>query len=135
MRDVKWIVVHCTATKQSATVESILRYWREKLGWKSPGYQRIIEANGKVHILAPDEKIANGVHGYNKISLHVSYIGGIDKDGKPLDNRTEAQKRALADILLEWRMKHPKAKIVGHNNLNPEKACPSFAADKEYGWI
>jgi N-acetylmuramoyl-L-alanine amidase len=89
-RDIKYLVVHCTATPQNAKVENIQRYWRENLKWKSSGYHQIIDKDGKITVLASDEKVCNGVAGYNSVCLHVSYIGGVNDKGKGLDNRTEA---------------------------------------------
>lgn len=119
--------MHCTATPPTTTVQSILNYWKKNLGWKNPGYHRLIEANGKVHTLLPDESISNGVAGYNGNSLHVSYIGGVDAKGNVLDTRTAEQKKAILAILKEWKAKHPKAIIQGHRDFpNVKKSCPSF---------
>lgn len=132
MRQIKFIVVHCTATPQNATIPSIQKYWRENLGWKSPGYHKIIEADGKVITLATDDKVCNGVAGFNSVSLHVSYIGGV-QGSLAKDNRTEAQKQALLQVLKEWKLKYPNAIIQGHRDFpNVKKACPSFDAKKEY---
>jgi N-acetylmuramoyl-L-alanine amidase len=132
-RDIQFIVVHCTATPQSATVDSIKKYWSETLKWKSPGYHKIIDTNGNITTLATDDKICNGVAGYNSISLHVSYIGGIDKKGKGLDTRTEAQKRALLEVIYGWKKTYPNAVIQGHKDFKGVvKACPSFDAKTEY---
>ena len=123
------IVIHTTATAQSAKVESITSYWRNSLGWKSPGYHKIIEANGNVVTLAPDEAVTNGVAGYNSNSLHVSYIGGIDSKGGAIDNRTEAQKKAMAAVVAAWKVKYPNAMVLGHRDFpNVRKACPCFDA-------
>jgi N-acetylmuramoyl-L-alanine amidase len=131
MRKIKYIVVHCTATGQSATVDNIQKYWREKLGWKNPGYHILIDVFGNKHRLALDSQVVNGVAGHNSYSLHVSYIGGIDRQGKPLDNRSDRQKQSLLEVLREWKKEHPNAEIVGHRDLG-RKACPSFDAKKEY---
>ncbi len=32
-RNIKYIVVHCTATPTNTTLESIKRYWKEQRGW------------------------------------------------------------------------------------------------------
>ena len=139
MRDILYLTLHCTATPQSATVASIQRYWREVLKWKAPGYHQCITPDGSVALLAKDELICNGVAGFNRNSLHVSYIGGVDEDGKPLDNRTGAQKTALLSVLQAWVQKYPDAKIMGHRDFSRDlnrdgiiqpsewaKACPSF---------
>ena len=139
MRNIKYLVVHCTATPQATTVESIQRYWRERLGWLASGYHKIIKANGEVITLAQDDAVCNGVAGFNSVSLHVSYIGGIDSRGNPLDNRTQGQKDALSQVLHAWRAKYPDAKIQGHRDFLKRgvnwKECPSFDAKKEYAHI
>ena len=43
MRQIKYLVVHCTATPQTTTVGSIQRYWQDKLKWKANGYLRTTE--------------------------------------------------------------------------------------------
>jgi N-acetylmuramoyl-L-alanine amidase len=139
MRTIKYLVVHCTATPQTTNVESIQRHWRERLGWKANGYHKIVKANGEVITLAQDDAVCNGVAGFNSVSLHVSYIGGIDSRGNPLDNRTQGQKDALSQVLHAWRAKYPDAKIQGHRDFLKRgvnwKECPSFNAKAEYSHI
>lgn len=133
MRNIKYIAVHCTATAQSATVEAIQKYWREHLGWQMPGYHFIIKSDGTVVNLLPIEKVSNGVAGFNSELINVCYIGGIDKAGKPQDNRTPAQKAAMLKLLKELKVKFPNAVIQGHRDFpKVKKACPSFDAKTEY---
>lgn len=135
MRKIGWLVVHCTATPQTTTVASILRYWRENLKWKSPGYHYLIEANGTVHNLQPITLPSNGVAGFNANSIHISYIGGVNGQ-KAVDNRTDAQKREILRLLTELKKQFPTAKIQGHKDFpNVRKACPSFDAKKEYSTL
>jgi N-acetylmuramoyl-L-alanine amidase len=128
-RNIRWIVVHCTATPQSAKVSSIQNYWKNSLKWKSPGYHKIIEPDGNIVQLASDNEVCNGVAGYNSESLHVSYIGGVDTKGKGLDNRTPAQQQALWMVVKEWKNKYPGAVVQGHRDFKGvSKECPSFDA-------
>ena len=133
MRQIKYIAVHCTATPQTATVSSIQNYWKNVLKWKMPGYHFIIKPDGEVVQLLEIEKVSNGVKGFNSVSINISYIGGVDAQNKPIDNRTEAQKKALLDLLKKLKKQFPKAVIQGHRDF-PEvkKACPSFNAKTEY---
>ena len=127
MRQIDYIVIHCTATQPDTKVESIERYWREQLGWRSPGYHFIIEADGNIVQLQDVDKIANGVRGYNKNSIHLSYIGGIDSNGLPKDTRTEEQKDQMYLLVHSLRTVYPGAQIKGHREFpNVNKACPSF---------
>lgn len=137
-RPIKYIAIHCTATQQTATVAAIQRYWRDSLGWKAPGYHLLIEPNGTIHELLDFNGIANGVRGFNKDSVHISYIGGVNKAGKASDNRTDAQKKAILeciDRVIEWS--DNKCLIIqGHRDFpNVKKACPSFDAKAEYRGI
>lgn len=127
MRNIKYIVLHTTATPQNTTPESILRYWSKTLGWKNPGYHYLIKADGTIISILPIEQVANGVAGFNSVSIHISYIGGIDSKGRPVDNRTDAQKQAQIKILKELRPRFPHAIIQGHRDFpGVQKACPSF---------
>lgn len=133
MRKINYLVVHCTATGQSATVAAIVNFWQRVKGWKSPGYHIIIKPDGTPVRLAKDEAITNGVAGYNSQCLHVCYIGGVDASGKPLDNRTDAQKETLRKVLSDWKKQYPSATIQGHKDFpKVSKACPSFEAKLEY---
>ena len=133
MREIKFLAVHCTATPQTATVSSIQSYWRNVLKWKMPGYHFIIKPNGEVVQLLEIDKVSNGVKGFNSVSINISYIGGVDSQNKPIDNRTEAQKKALLDLLKKLKKQFPKAIIQGHRDFpGVKKACPSFDAKKEY---
>ena len=136
MRNISYIAIHCTATQPEASIASIQNYWKNNLGWKNPGYHYIIDRFGNVVNLLPIELVSNGVQGYNSQTINISYVGGIDKSGKPKDTRTEAQKQSILKLLKELRVKFPKAKIQGHRDFpNVKKACPSFDAKKEYSLI
>ncbi|MDR6565477.1 N-acetylmuramoyl-L-alanine amidase [Chitinophaga ginsengisegetis] len=139
MREIKHIVLHCSATQPTATVESMIRYWRDVEHWKNPGYHFVVEANGNVRSLQPVEKPSNGVSGYNANSIHVCYIGGIDKDGKPADTRTTEQLATLKEIVVKLHRQYPSAAIKGHRDFSPDtnhngkvdkwewiKTCPCF---------
>lgn len=127
MREIKYIVLHCTATPATTTVQSIQRYWRKVLGWKSPGYHHLIERDGTVVDLLPIEEVANGVAGYNSNAIHISYIGGIDEKGKPFDNRTPEQYLAQLQLVHKYVKMFPDALIAGHKDFPMvQKACPSF---------
>ena len=134
-RSIKFIVIHCTATQPNATLAAIQRHWKDVLGWKSPGYHMLIESNGTIHRLMPFDGVANGVKGFNKESVQISYIGGITKEGKPVDNRTAAQKEAILLCIKEVKewSDNKALSIQGHRDFpNVNKACPCFDAKAEY---
>ena len=147
MREITHIVVHCSGGSQDATIEGIQAYWKKK-GWKRPGYHFIIDKDGKETQLQSVALISNGVKGHNLNIVNVCYIGGVDKQLKPIDNRTDAQKTKLITVLKALRVKFPAAKIVGHRDFSPDldhdgviekhewiKYCPCFDAKSEYANI
>ncbi len=127
MRKIHNIVLHCTATSQTTKVSSIVKFWKEVNGWSAPGYHFIIKPDGTYENLQPIEKPSNGVAGQNAHSVHISYIGGVDKLNRPVDNRTGAQKQTQIDLIKRLKVQFPDAKILGHRDFpGVAKACPSF---------
>lgn len=144
MRQIERIFIHCTAGNQNATVEDLMREFKAK-GWRNSGYHYLILTNGAIHQLLPDLEISNGVQGYNSTAINVAYTGGIDRNGKAVDNRTEEQKKSLVSLLKSLRERYPKARIMGHRDISPDKngngivdswerikECPCFDAIVEY---
>ena len=97
--------------------------------------------NGDIEQLLGEEDISNGVQGYNSTSINISYVGGIDKQGRPVDNRTDAQKQSLCRILTELKRRYPNAHIMGHRDIwgkdskKWKKWCPCFDAEAEYAYL
>lgn len=147
MRKIERIFVHCTASHQTASVNDIKNEFKRKC-WKNPGYHYIVDPGGAIHQLLDDEKVSNGVRGYNQTAINVAYIGGIDAEGKATDNRTGPQKKALAKLLRLLRSRYPDAVILGHRDISPDtngngtvdpweriKECPCFDAKTEYAGL
>lgn len=132
MRNIEYIVIHCTATPKNTKVSSILNYWKNTLKWKNVGYHFLIEENGTIHRLAPLGSVTNGVKGFNSVSAHISYIGGQFED-----DRTEAQKASIL-LCIKEILDYTKKKTIiqGHRDFpNVAKSCPQFNAKQEYQWI
>ena len=153
-KPLKYLVLHCTATPEgrNVTAADIRRLHctptsKGGRGWSKPGYTDIFHLDGTVERIVDNNEdanvdpweITNGAKGYNEISRHVVYAGGCDKNGKPKDTRTEAQRAAMARYVKDFHAKHPQVKIIGHRDLSPDKngngiiephewikACPSF---------
>jgi N-acetylmuramoyl-L-alanine amidase len=131
-REVKYLVLHCTAGPATQTTKAIKDYWKNNLGWKSVGYHYLINADGKIEQLAQESEITNGVAGFNSVIINISYKGGVDANNKPKDTRTPQQKESILKLLKELRKRYPKAIIQGHKDFGAKKACPSFEAKQEY---
>jgi len=127
MRTINNLVYHCTATNVDATVSGILRYWREHNGWKNPGYHLLLGRDGEPYVLSNIKNVTNGVSGHNHDSIHISYIGGIDEDGNPIDNRTPEQIQAQIFFGKAFKKMFKDIEILGHRDFaGVIKDCPSF---------
>jgi len=144
MRTIKYIVVHATGGSQRTTIKELMLEF-SRLGWKAPGYHYVVHVDGKITQLLNEEKVSNGVGGFNRMLINVAYIGGLDAKGKYADTRTPEQKEALRKLLSMLHKKYPAAEIRGHRDFSPDlnhngiiepwefiKACPCFDAKKEY---
>jgi len=149
--NIKYIVIHCTAGFGGRAI--VENHWK-KLGWKNVGYHRLIELNGQIHKLSSFENDTNGVLGYNPECIHISYVGGVDKNNPAIakDTRTEIQKQAIISCIkeaLDWlklnNIDITKITILGHRDFSDDKnkngvidpnerikECPSFDAMPEY---
>lgn len=139
----KYLVLHCTATPEGREVSSKeIRHCHTDpvkkggRGWKQVGYTDLFHLDGTVERLVKNNEdaevdpweVTNGAAGYNSVSRHVVYAGGLAKDGKTAkDTRTAAQLKAMTDYVRNFHERFPQIKIVGHRDLpGVTKACPSF---------
>ena len=140
---VKYIVIHCTATPEGRhhTVDEIRKWHQYGNGWRDIGYHYVIEIEESQNQI-PEDLIKEGrslqyqgahVAKYNHCSVGVCYVGGMSADmSKPQDTRTHLQKHALWLIVEILKRKFPGAKVVGHHDLDPRKACPSFNVSNSF---
>ena len=135
------VIVHCSADPEGRDVKAyqLVDYFtrpRSKggKGWDKCGYNDIIELSGKTVNTVPynDDSVqtfselAYGACEYNRIARNVCYVGGMNRSYTAAKNTlTTAQDSALAMYLYHFLQLHPRAWIIGHNQLVP-KACPSF---------
>ena len=135
MRDIKKLIVHCSATPEfkDFDVEDIREWHVKGNGWSDVGYHYIITLDGIVQEGRPVEKKELIVLGIIKDSIGVCYIGGMDKDmNEWKDTRTQNQIDSLYTLLQELKMEYPEAKVYGHRDFTDKKPCPSFDAFTEY---
>ncbi|HJC17140.1 MAG TPA: N-acetylmuramoyl-L-alanine amidase [Candidatus Alistipes stercorigallinarum] len=141
-KKLKYLVIHCTATPagREVTGDDIRRWHTSPVsqggrGWKQVGYTDLFHLDGSVERLVSNNEdmnvdpweVTNGAAGYNSVSRHIVYAGGVDANdvNKAVDTRTTAQKEAMKRYVLDFHKRFPGVKIVGHNQL-AAKACPSF---------
>ena len=146
------IVVHCTASREGLhqTVEQIRAYHTAPVskggrGWSDIGYHYVVYLDGTVHEGRDVNVSGAHVSGHNAHSIGIVYVGGLDKDKKAKDTRTEEQKTGLLSLLVDLRKLYPTARIRGHRDFSPDKngngiiepqewikECPCFNAAWEY---
>jgi len=128
MRDIKYIAIHCSASKPSMTVDiERIRKWHLKRGFSDVGYHFYIRQDGRIELGRPIERTGAHVKGYNSVSIGVCYEGGVDEHMKATDTRTVKQIDTMYTLLKVLGSLYPKAKIQGHKDFPAvNKACPSF---------
>jgi N-acetyl-anhydromuramyl-L-alanine amidase AmpD len=130
MRFVDRIVIHCSATPPTMNIGvNTIRGWHvNERGWTDVGYHYVVLRNGSIQEGRDVHRTGSHAYGYNKTSIGVCYIGGVDKDMQPEDNRTESQKDSLYRLINRLMRMYPDIKYVcGHRDLpGVTKACPSF---------
>ena len=85
------------------------------------GYTDLFHLNGGVERLVDNNEdaqvdpweVTNGATGYNSVSRHIVYAGGVAGDGKtPKDTRTACQKKALDKYVKDFHRRFPDVRIV-----------------------
>ena len=134
MRDIDYIVIHCSATMPSMDVPiERVKKWHLQRGWSDIGYHYYITRDGEIHKGRKLSTIGAHVRGYNKNSIGICYEGGINESGEPEDNRTPEQKKSLLKVVEILKFVFSGAIAQGHRDFpNVNKACPSFDAKFEY---
>ena len=107
MKTIDAIIIHCSATRagQDLRAKDIDRMHRAR-GFNQIGYNFVIDLDGMVEngrALNIDGAHCNAKgfskSSYNKHSVGICYIGGLDASGKPTDTRTPAQRVALRELV------------------------------------
>ena len=120
------VVIHCSAVKpdQMSSVAQIDSWHRDR-GFKfGVGYHYVIRRDGSIEAGRPEWMVGAHCVNHNKYSIGVCYEGGLDARSQPADTRTAAQKATLRRLLTDLHRRYPRAVIVGHHDLNPQKECP-----------
>ncbi|WP_085589327.1 N-acetylmuramoyl-L-alanine amidase [Pseudomonas sp. B14(2017)] len=121
------IVVHCAATKPGMDIGlREIRMWHRQRGFLDVGYHLIIRRDGTVEHGRDIGVIGAHVKGHNSTSVGICMVGGVDDAMEPQNNFTDAQFATLREQLRDLERTYPEARVVGHNELDDGKACPSF---------
>lgn len=134
--NVKYIVVHCSATPPAMFVDAAtITRWHREQGWTDIGYHFVILRTGEIQPGRTLDVVGAHVLNFNDVSVGICLVGGVSQAPPrvPQDNFTLMQKRALRRLIESILPKFPKARVVGHHDLDPKKACPSF--DAKAWWL
>ena len=148
------IVIHCSATREGQDVRAAdIDKWHKEKGWAMIGYNYVVDLDGKVEEGRPLTR--DGAHcntaglsgqSYNKHSIGICYVGGLDKSGNAKDTRTYAQKRSLVKLVYRLLDEYPNIReVIGHRDASPDrngdgkitqnewiKQCPCFDVRAEF---
>lgn len=141
MRQIKQIIVHCTATRPdwwekktiNEQVKEVEKWHVVDRGWKAIGYHYLIGRNGEVVQGRPIEMIGSHAKGQNKDSIGIALFGGFGSDADDLatEHFTPLQLAAAYDLIrkLQGQYNIKNERVIGHNRIS-SKACPGFRVQK-----
>lgn len=125
------LMIHCSDTPASMNVtpDHIEQWHIKERGWSRVGYSIFIGLYN-VWVMIPFDRddvidsweISNGARGWNGRTKHICYAGG--KGNK--DTRNGFQFGALEATVKTILTLYPGIKVIGHNQVNAHKYCPSF---------
>jgi len=134
---VKHIVTHCSATKPSQNVTAdVIRKWHvEENGWLDIGYHFVILPNGDIE--QGRQINVSGAHarGFNRNSIGVCLVGGLDEDGDPSSNYSVDQITSWIYLCKVLEKIFVNARMIGHNELDTNKTCPNFIVSEKWADI
>lgn len=152
MRQINLVVIHCSASANTdslfrpnkkaparlLTPVAIIDGWHRERGFSrnltflarfnpqltAIGYHYIIYRNGAVATGRHVDEIGAHAKGYNKNSLGICLIG--------TDQYTTEQWASLDHLIKTLKQQHPRATIVGHRDLSPDKNNDGTISAGEY---
>lgn len=135
MREIKRIILHCTATQESLPVSvDEIRQWHLKRGWDDIGYHYVIQRDGQIELGRPVADQGAHVKGENVDSVGVAYVGGLTDNGEVADTMTSHQDMSFMMLVNSLRVVFGHLSLHGHNEFSI-KACPSFIVRDKYEFL
>ena len=125
MREIKKIIIHCSATSLGVTPKEIRDYHVNVLGWSDVGYHFLITPDGEIHNGRPLNQVGSHCKGHNFDSVGICLIGG-----KYEFDFTWKQFRSLSSLVFDLIITNHLSydDVYSHHDFNSDKACPRFNA-------
>jgi len=119
MKDIKYIVIHCSDSPDDMNVHAKdIDRWHKERGWNGIGYHFVICRNGNIEKGRAIDVPGAHCYGVNSKSLGICLIGR--------KNFTEEQFISLYGLCTDLKFEYPGATIKGHHFFNKRKTCPNF---------
>lgn len=135
MRELKRIILHCTATREGEQLDvSQIDKWHRDRGWSEIGYHYVLYTDGTIATGRDIRKKGAHVKGHNHDSVGVAYVGGLDNNLVPQDTMTMQQEMAFLHLVNSLRVVFGDLSVHGHNEFS-SKACPSFNVQEKYKFL
>lgn len=128
---IKGMVIHCSATKPQMDIGvDEIEQWHLQRGFLEIGYHFIIRRDGTIENGRMIDQDGAHAKGYNRGTIGICLVGGLNRKGKPERNFTNEQEAALIKLVKEMYDYYPIKFIVGHRDLpKVKKECPCFEVD------
>ena len=99
MKEIKHIVLHATATRVNMMLKELDRL----------PYHFFITRSGRLISIKPIQP--------QDTTVEIAWLGGLDRVGKHVDNRTEEQKETMSNTLVVLSEQFTEANIIGADEL------------------
>lgn len=126
----RMIVIHCSATPPTMDIGAKeIRQWHvDGNGWADIGYHMVIRRNGVLEYGRHLGRSPAAQAGFNRGTIAICLVGGVDRNNKPVNNFTSAQTDMLKNEINLLRGEHDIVSIVGHRDFpHVHKDCPCFS--------
>ena len=139
-----FVIIHCSATKEGKDFTSKdVDKWHRARGFRKIGYHYLIRLDGTIEVGRGESEEGAHAIGFNRKSVGICYVGGLDADGKPKDTRTPEQKASMQALVTDIKARYKIEQVLGHRDLSVDlngdgvitsnewmKACPCFEAKR-----
>jgi len=141
-RSINLAVYHCSANREGTLKGKDAKYLdrvAKGRGFRKISYHIVYLLDGTREYGRDIWEMGAHAKGYNRNSIGLVYIGGLDANGKAKDTRTPEQRKAMKDDQKTLAYLYPGIKFVGHRDLSVDlngdgvitrnewmKQCPCF---------